>query len=106
MSLRILANRNNCNADLPPMISESSVSNTFNKTKKTSFSNKSQQCIVDPHKRKSSRRKSKQKRRIIDDNSISLKLATSLHSNVPFNNEDYFLTKYIHQLFTDKYHLR
>ncbi len=87
------------------------VSNTLNEssspllsdpTDKTLFLNNSQPFFSGRQQRKLSQKKNKQKRRIIDNNSIPLALATSLHSNVSLYNVDYFLTK----LFTDKYHLR
>ncbi len=78
----------------------------INPTDKTSFSDNSQACLFDLQQRKLCQKKSKQKRRIIDDNNIPLALATSLHSNVSLYSVDYFLTKYIHQVFTKKLHLR
>jgi len=90
------------------------VSDTLNKTSsflpnpkdETSFSDKSHPCLFDLQPKKLSQKKSKQKRRIIDDNNIPLALATSLHSNVSLYSVDYFLTKYIHQVFTNKHHLQ
>lgn len=41
----------------------------------------------------------------MDDKSIALALATSLHSNISLCNEDYFRTKYIHQLFINQHDL-
>ncbi|UJR08503.1 hypothetical protein I4U23_012769 [Adineta vaga] len=48
-------------------------------------------------------RKSKQRQRFIGKKSIPLTLATSLHSNISLYDDHYFLTKYIPQLFTEKY---
>ena len=70
-------------------------------TEKTLSSNTSQPFVFDPYQKKSSEIKPKRKRQIIDDNSIPLALATSLHSNISLYNENDFLSKYIQQLFTN-----
>ncbi|CAF2534112.1 unnamed protein product [Rotaria sp. Silwood2] len=72
----------------------------------TLFLNNFQPVFFDLHQRKQSHKKLKQNQRIIDDHSIPLALATSLHSNLSLYNEDYFLTKYIYPLFIDKHYLR
>ncbi len=103
MPLRILADHN---TDLPPITNAFPELNTFNKSSSSLLPNPTKKAVFSIHPRQSSQKKSKQKRRIIVDNGIPLTLATSLHSNVSFYNEDYFLKKYIHQLFTGKHHLR
>jgi hypothetical protein len=103
MPLRILADHN---TDLPPITNAFPALNTVNKSSLSLLPNPTKKALFSIHQRKSSQKKSKQKRRIIVDNSIPLTLATSLHSTVSFYNEDYFLKKYMHQLFTDKHHLR
>ncbi|CAF1333890.1 unnamed protein product [Rotaria sordida] len=73
---------------------------------KTLFSHNSQPFLFDLHQRKQSHKKLKENRQIINDHSIPLALASSLHSNLSLYNEDYFLTKYVHQLCTDKHYRR
>ncbi|CAF4773626.1 unnamed protein product [Rotaria sp. Silwood1] len=73
---------------------------------KTLFLNNSQPFVINLHQGKQSNKKFKRNRRIINDHSIPLALATSLHSNLRLYDEDYFLTKYIHPLFTEKHYVR
>lgn len=55
--------------------------------------------------RKNFCKKLQKHRQIIDNHSIPLTLATSLHSNFSWCNEDDFSTKYILKMFKNDFHL-